>query len=200
LQRAKTGRAYFFLLLLEIPKKMGNLRAMKIILALIAVVSIVTLPACKKKEKGDQFAGVDGDFVTSTPLGERFEGGANFFSSSVVKGQFQPVYFGFDSYSVEPPESSKIQQVSSRLSSASDRLIIAGFTDERGTQEYNRGLGERRAQAVRQALIDAGIASDRIQTVSFGSEMPADPASTEAAWAKNRRAEFGVVKKARRAS
>ena len=173
---------------------MGNLRAMKKLLALIAVASIAILPACKKKEKGDQFAGVDGDFVTSTPLGERFEGGANFFSSSVAKGQFQPVYFGFDSYSVEPAESSKIQQVSSTLSSGSDRLIIAGFTDERGTQEYNRGLGERRAQAVRQALIDAGIASDRIQTVSFGSEMPADPASTEAAWAKNRRAEFGVVK------
>ena len=167
---------------------------MKKFLVLFAVVSIAVLPACKKKQKGDQFAGIDGDFVTSTPLGERFEGGANFFSSSVAKGQFQPVYFGFDSYSVEPAESSKIQQVSSTLSSGTDRLIIAGFTDERGTQEYNRGLGERRAQAVRQALIDAGITGDRIQTVSFGSEMPADPASTEAAWAKNRRAEFGVVK------
>ena len=183
----------FLSLLLEIPKKTGNLRAMKKLLVLLAVVSIAILPACKKKEKGDQFAGVDGDFVTSTPLGERFEGGANFFSSSVAKGQFQPVYFSFDSYTVEPAESSKIQQVSAKLSSGSERMIIAGFTDERGTQEYNRGLGERRAQSVRQALIDAGIASDRIQTVSFGSEMPADSASSEAAWAKNRRAEFGVV-------
>jgi peptidoglycan-associated lipoprotein len=167
---------------------------MKKFLVLLAVISMTALPSCKKKEKGDQFAGIDGDFVTSTPLGERFEGGANFFSSSVVKGQFQPVYFGYDSYKVELAESAKIHAVSSKLSSGSDRLIIAGFTDERGTQEYNRGLGERRAQAVRQAMIDAGIASDRIQTVSFGSEMPADPASTEAAWAKNRRAEFGVVK------
>ncbi len=167
---------------------------MKKFLVLFAIVSIASLPACKKKQKGDQFAGIDGDFVTSTPLGERFEGDANFFSSSVVKGQFSPVYFSFDSYSVEPAESSKIQQVSSALSSGSDRLIIAGFTDERGTQEYNRGLGERRAQAVRQALIDAGIAADRIQTVSFGSEMPANSASNEAAWAQNRRAEFGVVK------
>jgi len=173
---------------------MGNLRSMKQILLLIAINSIAAPPSFKKKENGDQFAGVDGDFVTSTPLGERFEGGANFFSSSVEKGQFPAVYFGYDSYKVEPAESSKIQQVSSALSSGSDRLIIAGFTDERGTAEYNRGLGERRAQSVRQALIDAGIASDRIQTVSFGSEMPADPASTEAAWAKNRRAEFGIVK------
>jgi peptidoglycan-associated lipoprotein len=95
---------------------------------------------------------------------------------------------------VEPAETSKVQQVATAMKDSSKRLIIAGFTDERGTQEYNRGLGERRAQAVRQALIDAGISADRIQTVSFGSEMPADPASNEQAWALNRRAEFGVVK------
>jgi peptidoglycan-associated lipoprotein len=159
-----------------------------------AVSTALALSACNKK-KGDQFAGTDGDFVTSTPLGERFEGDANFFSNTVAKGQFSPVYFGYDSYAVSPAESSKVQQVVTALKdSTSSRLIIAGFTDERGTQEYNRGLGERRAQAVRQSLIDAGINSDRIQTVSFGSEMPADPASNEQAWALNRRAEFGIVK------
>ena len=167
---------------------------MKKFLVLIAIVSIAALPACKKKDKGDQFAGVDGDYVTSTPLGERFEGDANFFGTSVTKGQFSPVYFGYDSYSVEAAESAKVQQVATALRDSSSRLIVAGFTDERGTQEYNRGLGERRAQAVRQALIDSGIPADRIQTVSFGSEMPADPASSESAWALNRRAEFGVVK------
>lgn len=167
---------------------------MKKLLVLAAVLSIAALPACKKKEKGDQFAGIDGDYVTGTPLPERFEGDANFLSPSVTKGQFSPIYFGFDSYSVDAAESSKIQQVATAMRDSSNRLIVAGFTDERGTQEYNRGLGERRAQAVRQALIDAGIQADRIQTVSFGSEMPADPSSTEAAWALNRRAEFGVVK------
>ena len=166
---------------------------MKKFLPIIALAAAVSLSACNKK-KGDQFAGVDGDFVTSTPLSERFEGGANFFSDSVTKGQFSPVRFGYDSYAVEPAETSKVQQVATAMKDSSKRLIIAGFTDERGTQEYNRGLGERRAQAVRQALIDAGISADRIQTVSFGSEMPADPASNEQAWALNRRAEFGVVK------
>ena len=73
-------------------------------------------------------------------------------------------------------------------------VILAGFTDERGTAEYNRGLGERRAQAVRQALIEKGLPASRIQTVSFGAEMPVDSASNESAWAKNRRAEFGVTK------
>jgi peptidoglycan-associated lipoprotein len=80
------------------------------------------------------------------------------------------------------------------MKSSPQSLIVAGFTDDRGTEEYNRGLGERRALAVRQALINAGMPAGRIQTVSFGEEMPADSGSSEAAWAKNRRAEFGVVK------
>ena len=166
---------------------------MKFFLPLVAMVAVVSLSSCNKK-KSDQFAGIDGDFVTSTPLPERFEGGANFFSESVTKGQFPPVSFSYDSYIVEPAETSKVQQVATAMKDSSKRLIIAGFTDERGTQEYNRGLGERRAQAVRQALIDAGVNTDSIQTVSFGSEMPVDPASNEQAWALNRRAEFGVVK------
>ena len=80
------------------------------------------------------------------------------------------------------------------MKSMSNTLIIAGFTDERGTEDYNRGLGEKRAQAVRDALISQGVSGGRIQTVSFGEEMPADPGSGESAWAMNRRAEFGVVK------
>ncbi|MFY8215979.1 MAG: OmpA family protein, partial [Chthoniobacterales bacterium] len=56
------------------------------------------------------------------------------------------------------------------------------------------GLGERRAQAVRDTLIGMGVNGARIQTVSFGMEMPADPASNEEAWAKNRRAEFGIIR------
>ena len=167
---------------------------MKRLFTYFCLTAIILLSACAKKGS-DQFAGVDGDYVTDIPLGERFEEGANFLGESVSKGQFAPVYFGFDSFSVSPVEMSKVQQVATTLRDmSSNRLIIAGFTDERGTQEYNRGLGERRAQSVRQALIESGVASDRIQTVSFGSEMPTDPASNEAAWTVNRRAEFGVVK------
>ena len=84
--------------------------------------------------------------------------------------------------------------MASALKGSSDSVIVAGFTDERGTAEYNRGLGERRAQAVRQALMGQGLPNGRIQTVSFGSEMPVAAGSGEAAWAKNRRAEFGVAK------
>jgi peptidoglycan-associated lipoprotein len=73
-------------------------------------------------------------------------------------------------------------------------VILTGFTDERGTEEYNRALGDRRAQAMRDALIGPGASPARIQTVSFGLEMPADPGHNEPAWAKNRRVETGRVR------
>jgi len=158
----------------------------------LAGLLAMTFPACKKK--GSQaYAGIEGDYVTGTPLADRPEG-ANFFGANVTRGQFPPVYFGYDSFSVPGSELNKIQQVASGMKSGSQTLIVAGFTDERGTEEYNRGLGEKRAQAVRDALISQGMGAGRIQTVSFGEEMPAEPGNNEAAWAKNRRAEFGVVK------
>lgn len=160
-------------------------------LALVVFLGL-SLSSCNKK-KGDLYAGVDGDYVTGTPLGERVEG-ANFFGANVARGKFPPVYFAYDSYEVSGEEQSKVQEVATALKESPGNVIVAGFTDDRGTDEYNRGLGERRAQAVRQALIDAGVPSGKIQTVSFGKEMPADPGSGDSAWAKNRRAEFGVVK------
>ena len=124
---------------------------------------------------------------------ERQEG-TSFFSGNVQRNQFQPIYFDFDSQTIRSSENGKIQQIASFLQQNNGQIIIAGFTDERGTAEYNRGLGERRAQSVREALIAMGADGQNIQTVSFGAEMPADPASNEEAWAKNRRAEIGVVK------
>jgi len=88
----------------------------------------------------------------------------------------------------------KLDTVSRAMKGMKNDIIIAGFTDDRGTEEYNRGLGERRAQAVREALIGMGVSGGRVQTVSFGEEMPADSGSGDAAYAKNRRAEFGVIK------
>ncbi len=161
-------------------------------LAFVLVLGLVLLPACSKK-KGGQSAGSTGDYVTGTPLPDRQEG-TSFMSSNVDRSQFQPIYFDFDSQSVRSTENGKIQQVAGFLQQNNAQLIIAGFTDERGTAEYNRGLGERRAQSVREALIAMGADAQNIQTVSFGAEMPADPSSNESAGAKNRRAEIGVVK------
>ena len=157
-----------------------------------AALCALTFTGCvtgKKKTGG----GTDGDYVNGTPLPERQEG-VSFLGSNVDRAKFRPVFFGFDSFAIDGGEHAKIGEVAEFLKSGGNNVIIAGFTDERGTPEYNRGLGERRAQAVREALIRAGADAGKIQTVSFGAEMPAASGGGESAWAKNRRAEFGVVR------
>ena len=71
-----------------------------------------------------------------------------------------------------------------------DKIQIAGNADERGTEEYNRALGERRALAAREALAKLGVSPDRIRTISYGKDKPADPGHDESAWGKNRRDDF----------
>ncbi len=160
----------------------------------LAICAALSLSSCALfKKKSAEEGGIDGDYVTGTPLPERVEG-AGFFGGNVNRGQFEPVYFGYDSFSVSDSELLKLEAAASGIKGLKKDVIIAGFTDDRGTEEYNRGLGERRAQAVRESLISMGVPAARLQTVSFGEEMPADPGSGEAAYAKNRRAEFGVVK------
>jgi peptidoglycan-associated lipoprotein len=164
------------------------------LLSLSFLLVALSLSGCQTGKKGQgSGSGVDGDYVSGTPLPDRQEG-VSFLGGNVDRNKFSPVYFGFDSYTIGGGERGKIDQVASFMKGESNTIIIAGFTDERGTPEYNRGLGERRAQAVREALIRAGADGQRIQTVSFGAEMPAESGSGESAWAKNRRAEFGVVR------
>ncbi len=165
----------------------------QIFFGLFLVVLSIAISGCSFKKKEPQYAGVDGDFINATPLPDRVEG-TNFFSANVHRGQCPPIYFRFDSFTVAEGELEKVRKLAGAIRNSSQTVIIAGFTDSRGTEEYNRALGERRANAVRQALIHLGIKSNRLQTVSFGMENPADPGAGEAAWAKNRRAEIGLVK------
>ena len=131
--------------------------------------------------------------VTGTPLPERREG-VSFLGPNVNRGQFAAVRFPFDSFSLPAEERAKIQTVANHLRGVPNSVIVAGFCDERGTAEYNRALGEKRAGTVREALIASGVSADRVQTVSFGAEMPVDPGHNESAWAANRRAEFGITR------
>ena len=151
------------------------------------------LPGCANKNGGNLPGGTDGDSVSGSALPDRQEG-VSFLGSNVDRHKFTPIYFAFDASGIGGGEQGKIAQVAAFMKSAHNTIIIAGFTDERGTPEYNRALGEKRALSVRDALIRAGADGHRLQTVSFGAEMPADSGSNESAWAKNRRAEFGVVR------
>jgi peptidoglycan-associated lipoprotein len=74
-------------------------------------------------------------------------------------------------------------------------LIVEGHCDQRGTEEYNRSLGERRANMIRESLVNAGVNADRIRTVSYGKDKPAVEGTDESAWGKNRRGELLPAKK-----
>jgi len=104
------------------------------------------------------------------------------------------VHFAFDSAAVRKSEQANVQAVADALSKdTSAKLLIEGHCDERGTEEYNRSLGERRALALREALAKLGVDPSRIRTISYGKDHPADPGHDESAWAKNRRGEFVLL-------
>ena len=101
------------------------------------------------------------------------------------------IYFDFDKSDIKPEFADIITANARNLTAHPNlKLKLEGNTDERGTREYNIGLGERRAQAVRRALMLQGVAESQLTTVSFGAERPAVEGDDEAAWAKNRRVEL----------
>lgn len=104
---------------------------------------------------------------------------------------FQTVHFAFDDYSLGEEAKQGLRHNAQVLKeNPSTSIEIQGNCDERGTEEYNLALGMRRAETAKRYLVDLGIDGDRLGTVSFGEENPAVRASNEAAWAKNRRADF----------
>lgn len=112
-------------------------------------------------------------------------------ASEVV--QLETVYFDFDRSDLRQDTRDVLSRnAEAILKSASAKIKIEGHCDERGSDEYNLALGDRRANSVAQYLINLGVSADRISTISFGKEKPAVEGSDEAAWAKNRRAEFVV--------
>ncbi|MGB0582829.1 MAG: OmpA family protein, partial [Limisphaerales bacterium] len=104
------------------------------------------------------------------------------------------VNFDFDSSVVRASEVYKLTDIANTLVGSPHLGVkVEGHCDERGTEEYNRALGERRANSVRDYLIDAGVGPNQIRTLSYGEDMPADLAHDEAAWAANRRAVFVLL-------
>ena len=104
------------------------------------------------------------------------------------------VHFDFDSATVKSSEKSHVAAVADALkASSSDKLLIEGHCDERGTEEYNRALGERRALALREALAKLGVSPDRIRTISYGEDRPVAQGHDESAWKQNRRGEFVLL-------
>jgi peptidoglycan-associated lipoprotein len=108
----------------------------------------------------------------------------------------QPVFFELDSSTISGAGQSALQNNASIMKKYPGwQITIEGHCDERGTPEYNLGLGERRAVAARDYLVSLGVPADRVRTVSYGKEFPFDPGHDESAWSKNRRAHFVITNK-----
>lgn len=106
----------------------------------------------------------------------------------------QTIHFAFDSSVVRSADKSKIGVVADYLKANPQTAVrVEGNCDERGTEEYNRSLGERRAQSAREVLVGLGIDSTRVDTVSYGQDKPVADGHNEAAWKQNRRADFVLL-------
>jgi peptidoglycan-associated lipoprotein len=112
----------------------------------------------------------------------------------VVEGfPHETVYFEYDKSALLPEFRQMLEENAEWLKNNPDvSVIVEGHCDERGSNEYNIALGDRRAQSVKTFLVDMGVAAERLTPISYGEEKPLDPGHTEEAWAKNRRAHFVV--------
>ena len=104
-----------------------------------------------------------------------------------------PVYFAYDQFSLSADSRAVLKAHGQKLMNNADmRVVIEGHCDERGTDEYNLALGERRARSIRDYLVNLGVPTSRLTMISYGEERPAMFGSSEEAWGKNRRGEFVI--------
>jgi peptidoglycan-associated lipoprotein len=161
--------------------------------------ALLLLAGCASDDAPDQSAaGAGGGAGAGAGIGGAGAG----IASSELAGQPAPgtqedlavsvgdrVFFDYDSVVLNAEATSVLDGQAAWLGQYPDVVVtIEGHADERGTREYNLALGDRRANAVRNYLMALGIDQERILTISYGEERPADPGNDEAAWAQNRRA------------
>lgn len=169
-------------------------------MSLILVIT-ATMSSCSLfRKKTDTGAGGSGDGSVKTET--TADGGTTQIDSSPMNFSAQgsdsesidglkTIFFDYDKSSLSGSEKAKLEgNVAWLKRNSSAKMSIEGHCDQRGSNEYNLSLGERRANAVKQMMIQMGITADRLSTVSFGEEKPLVPGDSEQAMAKNRRANF----------
>jgi peptidoglycan-associated lipoprotein len=175
---------------------------MKRILSIVLLMAgAALLSGCPKKQNvieppsaGTQVSGSQGEGASTSA--RALDGDAGTQGSGMGADATGPlarkvIYFDFDKSEIKAEFADVVSAHARNLTSHPNvKMKLEGNTDERGTREYNIGLGERRAQAVRRALMLQGVAESQLTTVSFGAERPAVEGDDESAWAKNRRVEL----------
>ena len=172
-------------------------------LALITLCLVTALMSCSKKdvEMDDEFGSaeaVDSGGFTEETTTTTTETGIDEMSAAGDIGapaaDLSRVFYDFDSFRLSPDTREALKGNASWLQdNPSSTIQIEGHCDERGTAEYNLALGERRANAAMDYLINLGVDSSRLSIISYGEERPLDPATNESSWAQNRRSEFIVL-------
>lgn len=165
-------------------------------LVLALVLSVALAAGCAKKPTPDA-GGQAGAATSGSDIPDPRGLQQSVIEESPVAGVgqvptgLQRIHFEFDQYVLVPSAKSTLQQNADYLAANRGvRVVIEGHCDERGSDEYNLALGEKRALATKAYLVSLGVAANRLDVLSYGEERPLDPAHDEEAWAKNRRAEF----------
>ncbi len=131
--------------------------------------------------------------VAQVPGGNTGNANGDMGSDAAFHAAVQDIFFGYDSYDLQPEAETSISQAARYLQShPAIRVLVAGYCDDRGSAEYNITLGENRANAAKQGLVSAGISPDRIRTVSYGKERQFCTEETESCWQQNRRDQFSI--------
>ncbi|HJZ11255.1 MAG TPA: peptidoglycan-associated lipoprotein Pal [Acidobacteriota bacterium] len=173
------------------------------LLFLFLIVCIAfTFAACKKKkeiiEPPAPSTTPSGTMGEQQPSSERQtgEGPLTLDIFDEVNKQLQPVFFDYNKYDIRDDQVSSLQTNARVLKQNSTvSVLVEGHCDERGTEEYNQALGERRAQAAKDYLVSLGIAEARLSTLSYGETRPFAMGHNEDSWSLNRRAHFVAVRK-----
>lgn len=177
-------------------------RNLWLLMMVIFVVSLVSLSACSRRSvKKDRRGGETLEEEAMKPMSEEGISEQELEEArrkvAELRGKegaiLATVYFEFNDFSLSEQAKSVLAQNAAWLMNNSQRdVIIEGHCDERGTDEYNIALGERRANSAKRYLISLGVSAAQLSTISFGEERPDVQGHTEESWAKNRRAEFVV--------
>lgn len=149
-------------------------------LALVAGCSTTSTEGTAKTDTTTTSTGVDDGSVNGGVV-TNADGSVQILSAGNI------IYFDFDQDTIRPDAREVLMTHAARLTKSGASAVLEGHGDERGTREYNMALGERRGKAVRDFLVIQGVDRAKLEVVSYGEERPADAASNETAWAKNRR-------------